>query len=674
VNLTVVQISRLSPSIRGAGFHAISPAQRRSVTLGGFSSLLAGFVKRGESSILSGLIDRKLEDTSIASAVPINARVKASKSEDVSSNPVKKEETKPKLGLIQTSQEPVPSIKLPVQLRAVKCENQLQNTETSATEPRVTRVQGGHSDPASISTKLSPQSAPPIPAGDELASNPRIAFGLRLTTRDQLPSITTPASGPEAQISSALGLKTNAAGLENDEADLRSSQISPVSFMADTNRAVLSGLVHQDDEMHLPDRSHPLCQDQPFHTNVPKLFLSPSSAQDQMAKATNAKPETETSSGGGLRLGNQVPREDPMQRSDSVLQRPVINNKPVPVPYASRPPVSNLSESLWDLGPTDPEQRDRQNASDNGGSQLPHLENTGPSAPLVQSDTIPLRICAEEQVVTPRPQPWLKPAEKWGDGGAVPNMFRSQIEPKQDVRDSRHNEARGNSKTPAPTAQLVQDQGALDKRIGKSSGDPFRATFSRAFPSWVIPSQADSSHATPWPVTPFPVTTSQALSSQRAPSLSATSELTKVANEAEINRVAQPQTARQISLKLTVEESSRVSVELNERAGKVQVAVRTADQDLARSLRADLGDLVGKLEAKGFKTEAWIPAVSHNLANVPEQSGSRSTSAGEQHSGAGMGQHQERHGQNGSNHRQQARWQAQLEKILSTEETRTKHK
>jgi hypothetical protein len=115
-----------------------------------------------------------------------------------------------------------------------------------------------------------------------------------------------------------------------------------------------------------------------------------------------------------------------------------------------------------------------------------------------------------------------------------------------------------------------------------------------------------------------------------------------------------------------------VNVEVSERAGKVQVAVRTADPDLAKSLRTDLGDLVGRLESKGFKTDAWVPAaLRHMPASAPGQSGSSNSQGGERQAGSGTGQRQERQGQNGSNQRQQARWKAQLEETLSTEETRT---
>ena len=145
----------------------------------------------------------------------------------------------------------------------------------------------------------------------------------------------------------------------------------------------------------------------------------------------------------------------------------------------------------------------------------------------------------------------------------------------------------------------------------------------------------------------------------------------KIVTEPEINTVSQPQPARQISLKLTGADSAKVDVELTERAGKVLVAVRTPDRELAKSLQTDLGDLVGRLENKGFKTEAWVPTASrHTPAAAPEQSNSATSHGDPRQAGSGSGQRQGRQGQNGSNQRQQARWMEHVEETLSAQETR----
>ena len=110
-----------------------------------------------------------------------------------------------------------------------------------------------------------------------------------------------------------------------------------------------------------------------------------------------------------------------------------------------------------------------------------------------------------------------------------------------------------------------------------------------------------------------------------------------------------------------------MDVELTQKAGKVQVAVRTADRDLAKSLQTDLGDLVGRLENKGYKTEAWIPAAPH-IAQPGATNSSSFGNSDPQHSGSGTGQQPDRQGQNGSNQRQQPRWMQQFEESLSAQD------
>lgn len=54
-------------------------------------------------------------------------------------------------------------------------------------------------------------------------------------------------------------------------------------------------------------------------------------------------------------------------------------------------------------------------------------------------------------------------------------------------------------------------------------------------------------------------------------------------------------------------QAEQVSLRVVERAGEVQVAVRTADPQLADALRQNLGDLVSELAGRGYRTETWQP-------------------------------------------------------------------
>lgn len=66
-------------------------------------------------------------------------------------------------------------------------------------------------------------------------------------------------------------------------------------------------------------------------------------------------------------------------------------------------------------------------------------------------------------------------------------------------------------------------------------------------------------------------------------------------------------TARDIALRLSTDDQSAVEVRLSERGGEVRVAVRTADPQVAESVRAQLPELMDRLGARGFDTQIWRP-------------------------------------------------------------------
>ncbi len=135
--------------------------------------------------------------------------------------------------------------------------------------------------------------------------------------------------------------------------------------------------------------------------------------------------------------------------------------------------------------------------------------------------------------------------------------------------------------------------------------------------------------------------------------------------ELEATSAVPAQPIREISFRLAAD-SANVDVQVAQRAGKVQVAVRTTDQDLAKSLQTNLGELVGRLEDKGFRTEAWTPAAAqHQSAAVRDPSSSAHSQNQSDHSGTWGGQQDQRQGQQESNQRQRGRWKTQVEEMLA---------
>lgn len=108
--------------------------------------------------------------------------------------------------------------------------------------------------------------------------------------------------------------------------------------------------------------------------------------------------------------------------------------------------------------------------------------------------------------------------------------------------------------------------------------------------------------------------------------------------------------AQTIAVRIALPDVPAVDVHVMERAGQVQVAVRTPDTGLQTSLRQDLGTLVNSLERSGFHAEAFTPRDSLPSAGASSQmnfqSNGRQQDSGEHASGnPGEGNH---HGRQGS--------------------------
>ncbi len=123
---------------------------------------------------------------------------------------------------------------------------------------------------------------------------------------------------------------------------------------------------------------------------------------------------------------------------------------------------------------------------------------------------------------------------------------------------------------------------------------------------------------------------------------------------------------REVAIRLGEATSSPVDVQVAAKAGKVQVAVRTPDLDLAKSLQTNIGELVGRLEEKGFKTEAWTAQTpGHSGLTVRQPAPSTANQGHSDPSGSHGGQPDARGGQRQSGQRQPGRWEEEFQETLS---------
>lgn len=90
-----------------------------------------------------------------------------------------------------------------------------------------------------------------------------------------------------------------------------------------------------------------------------------------------------------------------------------------------------------------------------------------------------------------------------------------------------------------------------------------------------------------------------------------------------------------IDLKVAGADNSQVDVRISQRAGDVQVTVRTPDSDLAQSLRQHLPELSDRLAQSGVNSDIWHPATaqaSADTAGNQESWNSDQSQAQQQHS------------------------------------------
>ena len=105
----------------------------------------------------------------------------------------------------------------------------------------------------------------------------------------------------------------------------------------------------------------------------------------------------------------------------------------------------------------------------------------------------------------------------------------------------------------------------------------------------------------------------------------------------------------------------RVELKITDHAGEVKVAVRTADPELAGSLRENLGDLVHRLEQNGLRAENWHPAASDSVSGPRQTRHAEGESFSDGHSGR-----QQQHQGDGRGRREQDRqpraaWQDEIQ-------------
>jgi hypothetical protein len=715
----VIQVSPPSSS-----FSSLGSAARPSLTidpLGTFATLIDGLVTKGESSLLAGLIQEAQTDLA-SSGLHASARPKDkdSKIEEAGVSTAKKNELKTKAGLAQTAEVIPPVLQAPILFRALTWGTDSQASETSGDEPSADAgVEAPPSASITLTTLTSSRTAASLPIEND-AVPARVAFGLRLTPLNMETSQVS-RSRSESQGSVGLEMKTNTA----TEASRLPAQVLAAGSATTTNPD------HSRDDQSGPSGGNLRTEPSPAPLTNPAAisrFEDVSAAHAGRSSAGDPAPTEPLDPANdpvGAPTATQAKQPDSSRIEQNAPQESNTNRGPelesVPIPStASLIQIAQLANC-----PILP---------DGSGNQRHTSKNSVPGTLASRQDATGDAVTgdahAPKEVNVPKAQPQRLGLESGNkESSPIPLRREVDVESNPDPRAARTGSERAVQPVAAPSeldttkegstadAAEIQSQ-AADSQMATPRTTPSRpitpettttsqTTRSQSTPSMTTPVQtaalqatasqttpsggashgAASSKTTPAPASANPAITNQAMTnqtslsqatafqtaSQSTASQHSGSQSTQGANEIEVSPGPQPQPARQISLKLTSEDATKVSVDVSERGGKVQIAVRSADPELAKTLRSDLGDLVGRLESKGFKTEAWVPtAARHTSAAAPEQSDSHNSPGNPRDTGTN--QRQGRQGQNGPNQRQQARWMAQLEDTIAIEETRTENK
>jgi hypothetical protein len=115
--------------------------------------------------------------------------------------------------------------------------------------------------------------------------------------------------------------------------------------------------------------------------------------------------------------------------------------------------------------------------------------------------------------------------------------------------------------------------------------------------------------------------------------------------------------SRDITVRVSDATEKPTDIRFVERNGEVHVSVRSADSEVAQTLRSGLNDLAGRLESKGIQTEVWRPGAESSSSPNDSHHSSADPDGSAHGGGQGGSQNGRRHPQN----QPKPRWVEELE-------------
>jgi Meckel syndrome type 1 protein len=131
-----------------------------------------------------------------------------------------------------------------------------------------------------------------------------------------------------------------------------------------------------------------------------------------------------------------------------------------------------------------------------------------------------------------------------------------------------------------------------------------------------------------------------------------------------IDETAKTGAAHQISISVPAGDNQKVEVRLMDRAGEVRVTVRAPNEEMAGTLRQDIGSLTTKLNQSGYTTEAFTPSRGSGEFSRNQQSADPQQQNGSERQSSGRNQQQQSSQQDGRGKR--PAWLDEFENSLTT--------
>ena len=416
--------------------------------------------------------------------------------------------------------------------------------------------------------------------------------------------------------------------------------------------------------------------------NEPAASKMPLSSSIPFAPAKAALPTADaTQPTGGMPVVNIKPEAQPLAKTHRLVGADPPSSAPIvtepPVQHAMRSnPVRTGAPSFEKptIRATQPQDDSPEPAAElvsPDARNAPRIESAASLPIAFQATLIPIAVTSQpltERAVQSGPTPKESkipsvnvPAPENAVRSPAPSGAQFSSLQAAERQGAKPPEAKGQDAKPKTVAE---DRNAEARADGR--GEP-SAIHETANPVRFVPDavQAESLAATPVVAGVHAAPVASA-SSEKESSVPVTNAIRNTEPMQPAPPPIAPAPAHDIAIRIAAPNAPSVDLHVSQRAGQVQVAVRTPDSALQTNLRQDLGTLVNSMERAGYHAETFAPresaVVRTGASEMNSHDGSRDAKSDSSSLFDSGGGGHPREQQNRQNNRPPEDWQNELEK------------